>query len=58
MIYACAFATNLVLCLALIPHFGLTGAAASTASAIVVESVLLYVVTKRRLGLHIFVFGR
>jgi O-antigen/teichoic acid export membrane protein len=58
MIYACAFATNLVLCLTLIPHFGLTGAAASTASAIVVESVLLFVVTKRRLGLHIFVFGR
>ncbi len=57
-IYACAFATNLVLCLILIPHFGLTGAAASTASAIVTESVLLYVVTKRKLGLHIFVFGR
>jgi O-antigen/teichoic acid export membrane protein len=57
-IYACAFATNLVLCLTLIPRFGLTGAAASTASAIVVESVLLFVVTKRRLGLHIFVFGR
>ncbi len=57
-IYAGAFATNLVLCLTLIPHFGLIGAAASTASAIVVESTLLYVVTKRRLGLHIFVFGR
>lgn len=57
-IYAGAFATNLVLCLTLIPHFGLIGAAASTASAIVVELTLLYVVTKRRLGLHIFVFGR
>lgn len=58
MIYACAFATNLVLCLVLIPRFGLNGAAASTATAIVVESTLLFVVTKRRLGLHIFVFGR
>jgi O-antigen/teichoic acid export membrane protein len=58
MIYACAFATNLVLCLVLIPRFGLIGAAASTATAIVVESTLLFVVTKRRLGLHIFVFGR
>jgi O-antigen/teichoic acid export membrane protein len=58
MIYACAFATNLVLCLLLIPHFGLIGAAASTASAVVTESVLLFVVTKRKLGLHIFVFGR
>jgi O-antigen/teichoic acid export membrane protein len=58
MIYACAFATNLVLCLLLIPHFGLMGAAASTASAVVTESVLLFVVSKRKLGLHIFVFGR
>jgi O-antigen/teichoic acid export membrane protein len=57
MIYAGAFATNLVLCLLLIPHFGLMGAAASTASAVVTESVLLFVVTKRKLGLHIFVFG-
>src|SRR5262245_29866010 len=57
-IYACAFVTNLVLCLVLIPRFGLNGAAASTATAIVVESVLLFIVTKRRLGLHIFVFGR
>jgi O-antigen/teichoic acid export membrane protein len=58
LIYACAFATNLVLCLILIPRFGLVGAAASTATAIVTESVLLFVITKRRLGLHIFVFGR
>ena len=58
MIYACAFATNLVLCLVLIPRFGLIGAAASTATAIVTESTLLFVITKRRLGLHIFVFGR
>jgi O-antigen/teichoic acid export membrane protein len=58
MIYASAFATNLVLCLILIPRFGLIGAACSTASAIVVESTLLYVITKRRLGLHIFIVGR
>lgn len=58
LIYACAFATNLVLCLILIPRFGLVGAAASTATAIVTESVLLFVITKRRLGLHIFVLGR
>ena len=58
MIYACAFATNLVLCLVLIPRFGLNGAAAATATAIVVESTLLFVITKRRLGLHIFVLGR
>jgi O-antigen/teichoic acid export membrane protein len=57
-IYATAFATNLVLCLTLIPRFGLIGAAASTATAVVTETVLLFVVTKRKLGLHIFVFGR
>jgi O-antigen/teichoic acid export membrane protein len=57
-IYACAFATNLVLCLVLIPRFGLIGAACSTATAIVCESTLLFVITKRRLGLHIFILGR
>lgn len=57
-IYACAFATNLVLCLLLIPRFGLLGAAGSTATAIVVESTLLFVITKRRLGLHVFIVGQ
>jgi O-antigen/teichoic acid export membrane protein len=57
-IYACAFAVNLVLCLVLIPRFGLLGAACSTATAVVCESVLLFVITKRRLGLHIFIIGR
>jgi O-antigen/teichoic acid export membrane protein len=58
MIYAGAFATNLVLCLVLIPRFGLIGGAAATATATVVESALLFIVTKRRLGLHVFVLGR
>jgi O-antigen/teichoic acid export membrane protein len=53
-IYATAFATNFVLCLLLIPQFGLAGAAASTATALVVESTLLFVMAKRRLGLHVF----
>jgi O-antigen/teichoic acid export membrane protein len=38
----------------LIPQFGLAGAAASTATALVVESTLLFVMAKRRLGLHVF----
>jgi O-antigen/teichoic acid export membrane protein len=58
MIYAGAFATNLALCLVLIPRFGVTGAAAATATATVVEATLLFVVTRRRLGLHVFVLGR
>ena len=56
-IYACAFVTNLVLCLVLIPRLGILGAACSTATAVVVESTLLFVITKRRLGLHIFIIG-
>jgi O-antigen/teichoic acid export membrane protein len=58
LIYASAFTANLVLCLVLIPHFGLLGAACSTATAIVIESTLLFVITKRRLGMHIFILGR
>jgi O-antigen/teichoic acid export membrane protein len=56
-IYGTAFAVNLILCLALIPHFGLTGAAIATASAVLTESTLLFVVAKRRLGLHVFIWG-
>ena len=57
-VYATAFATNLILCFVLIPRLGLIGAAASTASAIVVEAVLLFVAVRLRLGLHAFVLRR
>jgi len=56
-IYAGAFAVNLVLCLILIPRFGLIGAAGATASAIVCESILLFTVARSRLGLHAFIVG-
>jgi O-antigen/teichoic acid export membrane protein len=56
-IYGCAFAVNLALCLMLIPRFGLSGAAIATATAVLTESLLLFVVTKRRLGLHVFIWG-
>ena len=39
-----SFAVNLALCVALVPRFGLYGAAIATATAVVVESVLLFVV--------------
>jgi O-antigen/teichoic acid export membrane protein len=58
MIYAFAFAINVGLCVLLIPHYGPAGAAVSISTALVVESILLYVVTKHRLGYHVFVFGR
>ena len=48
---------NIALNFALIPVFGLLGAAAATTGSIVLESVLLFWIIKRRLDLHAFVFG-
>ena len=56
LVYAAALVTNVALCLVLVPHLGLTGAALATASALVVESALLFVVARKRLGLHIFIW--
>ncbi len=55
-VYAAAFGLNLTLCLLLVPRLGMHGAALSTATALVVESVLLFWMIKRRLGLHAFVW--
>jgi O-antigen/teichoic acid export membrane protein len=55
LVYAGAFAINLGLCFVLIPPFGLAGAAIATTTALIVESIMLFVVTKRRLGFHVFV---
>src|SRR6185437_9540201 len=57
LIYAAAFAINLVLCALLIPRVGIEGAAVATTSAMVAESILLYLVAKRRLGAHVFIVG-
>ncbi len=57
LIYAAAFAINLVLCVILIPRIGIEGAGAATSAALVVESILLYFVAKRRLGFHVFIMG-
>ncbi|HEY1310342.1 MAG TPA: lipopolysaccharide biosynthesis protein [Pseudolabrys sp.] len=56
-IYAAAFAINLVLCVMLIPRLGIEGAAVATSSALVAESIALYLVAKRRLGFHVFIMG-
>ena len=58
MVYAGAFAMNVVLCVILIPLFGPAGAAIATATALIVESILLFIVTKKRLGFHVFIWGR
>ncbi len=54
-VYALAFVVNLGLCVVLIPRFGIAGAAIATSTALVVESILLFVMTRRRLGRHVFI---
>jgi O-antigen/teichoic acid export membrane protein len=56
-IYAGAFALNLALCVALIPPLGIEGAGIATSTALVFESIMLYVIAKRRLGFHVFILG-
>jgi O-antigen/teichoic acid export membrane protein len=51
--YAAAFVLNLILCVLLVPRFGMYGAAASTSIALISESILLFWITRRRLGLHV-----
>jgi len=55
-VYAAAFIMNLAGCLLLAPSFGAMGVAGSIASAIVAESVLLFLVAKRKLDLHLFIW--
>ncbi len=57
-VYAGAFALNLIGCFMLIPHFGMVGAAISTSTALFAESLTLFLVTRYRLGLHVFIIGR
>jgi O-antigen/teichoic acid export membrane protein len=56
-IYAGAFTINLVLCIILIPRIGIEGAATATSCALIVESIFLYYVARKRLGLHVFIIG-
>jgi O-antigen/teichoic acid export membrane protein len=58
LVYATAFAINLTLCVILIPRIGIEGAAFATSIALVVESMMFYIVAKRRLGFHIFILDR
>jgi O-antigen/teichoic acid export membrane protein len=58
LIYAGAFVVNLSLCFILIPHLKLYGAAIAISVAMIFESAMLYLVTKRKLGLHVFVWKK
>lgn len=54
-IYAASFTANAALALLLIPPFGLTGAALSTALAMAAKAAMLHVAARRRLDLDMFV---
>ena len=41
---------------ALIPQFGVAGAAIAISGAMILEAALLFVVAKQRLGLHVFIW--
>jgi O-antigen/teichoic acid export membrane protein len=56
--YALAFVMNLALCVVLVPRYGGYGAAAATSTALVFETVLLFWITKHRLGFHVLAFGK
>jgi O-antigen/teichoic acid export membrane protein len=52
-----ALMVNLALCFALIPAYGVMGAAISTTAAFVMESVCIFLIARYRLGYHLFVLG-
>lgn len=56
-LFACALGINVLLNAILIPVYGLYGAALATAIATIFETIALYVVVRRRLGVSMFVFA-
>jgi O-antigen/teichoic acid export membrane protein len=52
LVYVGVFALNFLGCLLLIPSLGITGAAISTSTALIVESITLFLIVSRRLGMH------
>jgi O-antigen/teichoic acid export membrane protein len=57
LVYAVALAANISFNVTLIPLFGLTGAAAATAGAMIVEALLLHLVVRRKLSIILFAFA-
>lgn len=55
MVYAASLAVNLTLNFALIPLYGLKGAAIATTLAMAFETASVYAIARRRLGVHIFI---
>ena len=57
-VYATVFALNLAGCIAVAGPYGSVGVAIVISATCVVESVLLFLIAKRRLGLHMLVWPR
>lgn len=58
MVYGGAFLLNVALCFALVPSYGMLGAAIATSVTQVSESIILFLITRRRLGLGALPWGR
>ncbi|TDK34622.1 lipopolysaccharide biosynthesis protein [Rhizobium deserti] len=58
LLYAITLSASIALNLVLIPRFGLTGAAMATASAMMIEAILLHIAVRRTLGFVLFAFAR
>jgi O-antigen/teichoic acid export membrane protein len=57
VVYAVALAANIGLNVTLIPLFGVTGAAIATASAMVLEAMLLHLAVRGKLSIILFAFA-
>lgn len=57
LVYAVALAANIGLNVTLIPLFGVTGAAVATASAMVLEAMLLHLAVRGKLSIILFAFA-
>ncbi|MBP2550146.1 O-antigen/teichoic acid export membrane protein [Neorhizobium galegae] len=58
MLYGTVLAACIILNVALIPPLGLLGAATATASAMLLEAILLHIAVRHTLGIVIFAFAR
>lgn len=58
ILYAVILSANIALNMTLIPYFGLAGAATATATAMMIEAVLLHIAARRTLGIIIFAFAQ
>lgn len=58
MVYFAALIINIAGNLALIPHFGINGAATATMAAMTAEAALLFVIIHRRLGINMNILSK